>query len=113
MPGTRGLCGFFLQSSHEDDDPSDIADYGNPTLAKCQAIHNHTYEAYLAVSTVLSLDHSIYGKLIKDLYSSYSMVTDQYPRTRAKMNSAISHCLCAPPSAVFFAQNNDDGPTSR
>ena len=77
MPGTRGLCGFFLQILHKDDKPANIADYGNPTLAKCQAIHNHTYEAYLTVSTLLSLYRSIYGKLIKDLHSSYSMGTDQ------------------------------------
>ena len=55
-PCMRRLCGFFLQSSHEDDNPADIANYGNPTLAKCQAIHNHTYEAYLTVSMLLSLD---------------------------------------------------------
>ena len=41
-PGMRSLCGFFLQSSHEDDKPADIVDYGNSTLAECQAIHNHT-----------------------------------------------------------------------
>ena len=63
-PGMRGLCGFFLQSSHEEDTLSNITDYGNPTLAECQAIHNHTYEAYLAVSIRLILDRLIYSNLI-------------------------------------------------
>ena len=63
-PGMRGLCGFFLQSSHEEDTPANITDYGNPTLAECQAIHNHTYEAYLAVSIRLILDRLIYSNLI-------------------------------------------------
>ena len=79
MPGMRSLCGFFLQSLHEENKPDDIDDYGNPTLAKCQAIHNHTNEAYLAVYMLLSLDRSIHGNLIEDLSNSYSMVTDHYP----------------------------------
>ena len=31
-PGMRGLCGFFLQISHKDDNPTDIAYYANPTF---------------------------------------------------------------------------------
>ena len=55
-PGMRGLCNFLLQISHEEDNPDEISSYGNPTLAKCQAIHDHHYEVYLAVSIILSLD---------------------------------------------------------
>ena len=72
-PGMRGHCCFFLQSSQEENKPTDIADYVKPTLTKYQAIHNHTYEAYLKVSMLLSLDRSIYGKLAEDLSDSYSM----------------------------------------
>ena len=80
-PDMRGLCGFFLNILHEDDNPDEIDDFGNPTLGECQAIHDHTYAVYLAVSMILSLDRSIYGDLIKDLSKSYSMGTDQYPQT--------------------------------
>ena len=83
--GMRGLCGFFPQIVHEDDKPVEITDYGNPTLAELQAVHDHAYEAYIAVSMILSLDRSIYGKLMEDLSKSYSMGTYQYPRTCAKM----------------------------
>ena len=76
MPGMRGICGFFLQRLHEDTNPADITDYGNTTLAECQAIHNHTYKVYPAVSIILSLDRSIYGKLVKYVSNSYSMVID-------------------------------------
>ena len=65
--GMPGLFSFFLQRLHEDDNPSNIANYGNPNLTEYQAIHNHTYEAYHTVSTILSLYRSIYRKLIKDL----------------------------------------------
>ena len=110
------LCGFFLQSAHEDDKPAKIADYANPTLAECQAIHDYAYEAYLTVSMLLRLYRSIYGKLIKDLLKSYSMGTNQYSKTRAKMQDTIFHCrnrascyvLCAPPGAVIFVQDNND-----
>ena len=71
----HGLCGFFFQSAHKDNKPADISDYANPTLAEFQAIYNHTYEAYLVVSMLLSLDISIYGKLIKYFLTSYSMRT--------------------------------------
>ena len=76
MPGMRVLCGFFLQSLHEDNKPDNIEDYGNPTLAKCQAIHNHNYKACLAVSMLLSLYRSIYVKLTKYLSKSYYMGID-------------------------------------
>ena len=113
-PGMRVLYGFFLQSAHKDDKPSDIVDYTDPALAECQAIHNHAHEAYLAVSIILSLDLSIYGKLIKYLSNSDLMETDQYLRTHAKMNYTIVHWwkraarygLHAPPVAVIFAQDN-------
>ena len=114
-PGMRGLCRFFLHSSHEDNKPADIADYRNPTLDECQAIHNHTYDAYLAVYMLLSLYLSIYGKLIEDLPNYYSMGIDQYPQTRAKMHDTIAHWqnraarygLHALPRSVVFAQDND------
>ena len=70
-PGMCGLYGFFLQSTHKYDKPAEITDYANPALAECQAVHNHAYEAYLVVSIILSLDCSIYGKLIEDLLKSY------------------------------------------
>ena len=54
-PVMCGLCRFFLQSPHEDDKPSNIADYANLNLAESQAIHNHAYKAYLAVFMLLSL----------------------------------------------------------
>ena len=88
-PVMRGLCVLFLKSSHEDDNPADISDYANPTLSEFQAIHDHTYEAYLVVSILLSLDRSIYGNIIKNLFNSYSMGTYQYPRTCSKMNNTI------------------------
>ena len=87
----RGLCGFFLQRSHENYKPANIFNYRNPTLAKLQVIHNRTYEAYLAVSMLLSLDHSMYENIIKDLPNSYSMGIDQYPQTRANMHDTIIH----------------------
>ena len=52
----RSLCGFFLLILHKDNNPSNISDYGNPTLAEYQAINNLTYEAYLTVSILFSLD---------------------------------------------------------
>ena len=91
MPGTRGLCGFFLQILHKDDKPANIADYGNPTLAKCQAIHNHIYKAYLAVFMILILERSIYGKIIEELSNYYYIETEQYPWTRAKMHNTVIH----------------------
>ena len=112
--GIRGLCGFFLKSAHEDDKPSNISDYGNPTLAECRSIHYHAYEAYITVSMLLSLDRSIYGKLIEDLSNSYLVGTNHYPHTRAKMQDTIVCCrnraarygLCTPPGAVIFVQDN-------
>ena len=111
---------FFLQILHKDDKPADITDYINPTLAECQAINDHTYEAYLAVSMFLSLGRSIYGKLIGDLSNSYSMRTYQYPWTRANMHDTIVHWqnraayygLHTHPGAGVFTQSNNNGPTS-
>ena len=119
MPGMCRLCGFFLHISHEDEKPANIANYRNPTLEKCQVVHNHTYKAYLAVSTILILDCSIYGKLIKDLYNSHSMGIDHYPRKHSKTQDIIFHWpnhaarygLRLPPGAIVFTQDNDDGPT--
>ena len=113
--GMYGLCGFFRQSAHEDYKPSDIADYENPTMAECRAIHSHAYLAYLTVSMLLILDSLIYGKLIKDLWKSYSLGTDQYPRTRTKIHNTIVHwrnraarySLLAPPGDIVFAQDNE------
>ena len=76
-PGMRGLWDFFLKSFHEDDKPAGVPNYGNPTLAKCQPIHSHTYKANLTVSMILSLDRSIYGKIVEELYYSYYMGTEQ------------------------------------
>ena len=56
-PGMHGLCKFFLQISQKDYNPARISDYRNPVLAKCQAIQDHTYKAYLVVSVLLILDH--------------------------------------------------------
>ena len=114
--GIRGLCGFFLKSAHEDDKPSNISDYGNPTLAECRSIHYHAYEAYITVSMLLSLDRSIYRKLIEDLSNSYLVDTNHYPHTRAKMQDTIVCCrnraarygLRTPPGAVIFVQDNYD-----
>ena len=58
-PFMLSLCGFFLQISHKYNNPDDITNYWNHTLAECQAIHNHTYEAYLAVSVILILERSV------------------------------------------------------
>ena len=63
----HSLCGFFLQSTHEDNKPPKISDHKNPTLAEYQVVHDHACEAYLAVSIILILDRSIYWKLIEDL----------------------------------------------
>ena len=68
----------------------------------------------------LSLYLSINGKLIKDLYNSYSMGENQYLWTRTKMhniifpwwNCASRYGLRAPPGAVVFAQDNDNVPVS-
>ena len=89
-------------------------------MAEYQAIHNHTYGAYLTVFAILSLYWSIYSKLIKYLPNSYSMRIDQCPRTRAKMHDTIVqwrnqiayYGLPATPGTVVFAQDNDDSPTS-
>ena len=118
--GIRGLCGFFLQSFYEYDKPANIAKYWKPTLAECQAIHNHTYKAYLAFFMILILEWSIYSKLTKDLSNLYSMGTYQYPQTRAKIHNIIVHwrnhathySLRTPPGVVFFAQDNGNGLTS-
>ena len=40
---------------------------------------------------ILSLERSIYGKLIEELLNSYSMGTDQYPWNLNKMNDTIIH----------------------
>ena len=119
-PGMSGLCGFFLNSSHEDDKPANIAYYRKPTLDKCQAIHNHIYKAYLAVFMILILERSIYGKIIEELSNYYYIETEQYPWTRAKMHNTIVHShicttrygLRAPPGAIVFSQDNSDGRTS-
>ena len=116
----RGLCGFFLQSSYEDEKPANISDYGNPTLTEYQVIYNRPYNDYLAFSMILSLDRSIYGKIIKELSNSYSMGAYQYPRTPAKMHDTIVHWrnraslygLCAPPGAIVFSHDNDNVPAS-
>ena len=71
-PGMCGLCNLFLQISPKDDNPAKITDYGNTTLYECEAIHDNTYEAHLAVSMILSPYHSIYGKLIGYPLESYS-----------------------------------------
>ena len=120
MPGMRGLCGLFLQSAHEDDKPAIIPDHMSHTLAKFQSIHNHAYGAYLAVSMLLGLDRSIYGKLIENPFKYYSMVTNQYPRTCSNMHDTIFHWrnrsdlykLSAPPGAVVFAQESENEPAN-
>ena len=116
----RCLSRFFLQSLHKDNKPDNIGDYANPTLAKCQANYNHTHEAYLEFSMLLSLDRSIYGKLVEYLSNSYSMGTDHYPQMRANMhdtivnwrNRAACYGLRSPPGDVVFTQDNKKGPTS-
>ena len=48
------------------------------------------------------------------------MGANQYPRTCTKMHNTIFHwrncaaryVLCAPPVAIVFNKDNDDGPTS-
>ena len=115
-PCIHGLCGFFLQGAHEDDKPSKIYDYVNPTLAEFRSIHDPTYGTYLAVSMLLSIDRSIYGKLIDYLSNSYLMGIYQYPQTCSKMHNTIvhwrNHATCyilhAPPGDMVFVQHNDD-----
>ena len=97
----RGLCDFFLQSLHKDDKPANIADYGNPTLDECWSIHNHTYEANLEFSMILSLDQSIYVKLIDDLSNYYSVGIDQYPQTPPTCMTPSSTGRTAPPATAY------------
>ena len=114
-PGMHSLCGFFLQSAHEDNKPPKISDYKNPTLAEYQVVHDHACEAYLAVSIILILGRSIYWKLIEDLSQSYLMGTNQYLLTRVIMHNTIVHwwnctvCygLRTPPGAIVFMQDNN------